>query len=97
MLQFYFQGRRNNLSSAVDQLREWAGFTRVLDGRFRGGYITRHYGRPAEDIHALQFEMAQSVYMSGSLPERDDARLEKARLLVNAFLERLMAWSPGHE
>ena len=85
------------ISLAVDQLLEWAGFTRVLDGRLRGGYITRHYGRPAEAIHALQFEMAQSVYMSDSLPERDDARLEKARWLVNAFLERLMAWSPGHE
>jgi len=38
-------------------------FSHVLNGRFKGGYITRRYGRPAERVHAVQLEMCQSVYM----------------------------------
>ena len=38
-------------------------YSQVLNGRFRGGYITRRYGKPAEHVHAVQLEMCQSVYM----------------------------------
>lgn len=44
------------------------GFSAVLNGRFTGGYITRHYGRPAQGWHAVQLEMTQSSYMQESLP-----------------------------
>lgn len=44
------------------------GYTRVLDGRFKGGYITRHYGRPGDGIHAIQLELAQAAYMSEEYP-----------------------------
>jgi len=37
--------------------------TTAVNGRFKGGYITRHYGQPASDVHALQLEMCQSLYM----------------------------------
>lgn len=40
----------------------------VLDGRFKGGYITRAYGRPADGIHALQLELAQLTYMDEDPP-----------------------------
>ena len=43
-------------------------FSSVLDGRFRGGYITRHYGQPAHDIHALQLELAQTTYLDAQNP-----------------------------
>jgi N-formylglutamate deformylase len=39
------------------------GFSHVLDGRFKGGYITRHYGRPNAGIDALQLELTQGSYM----------------------------------
>ncbi len=45
------------------------GFSQVLDGRFRGGHITRHYGNPAAGIHAIQLEMAQTTYLDESNPE----------------------------
>lgn len=35
----------------------------VANGRFKGGYITRHYGQPAQNVHAIQLEMCQSLYM----------------------------------
>lgn len=39
------------------------GFTRVTDGRFKGGSITRSFGRPAEGVHAIQMELACRGYM----------------------------------
>jgi N-formylglutamate deformylase len=44
------------------------GFTSVLNGRFQGGYITRHYGQPAQNVHAIQLEMTQSSYMQEHMP-----------------------------
>ena len=41
-------------------------FSQVLDGRFRGGFITRNYGDPAAAVHAIQLELAQSAYMDES-------------------------------
>ncbi|HZB92379.1 MAG TPA: N-formylglutamate deformylase, partial [Stellaceae bacterium] len=43
-------------------------FSAVLDGRFTGGYITRHFGRPDRNIHALQLEMAEIAYMDEAPP-----------------------------
>jgi len=44
------------------------GFTSVLNGRFTGGYITRHHGQPAQGVHAVQLEMTQCSYMQEALP-----------------------------
>ena len=43
-------------------------FSHVINGRFKGGYITRQYGRPAQHIHAIQLEKCQSVYMQETAP-----------------------------
>jgi N-formylglutamate deformylase len=43
-------------------------YTHVSNGRFKGGHITRHYGRPERGIHALQLEMCQSTYMFEAEP-----------------------------
>ncbi len=44
------------------------GYTAVLNGRFKGGYITRQYGQPEQGIHAVQLEMTQCNYMQESWP-----------------------------
>ncbi|MEM7199069.1 MAG: N-formylglutamate deformylase [Planctomycetota bacterium] len=44
------------------------GYSAVLDGRFRGGYITRHYGQPATGIDAVQLELVQACYMDEAPP-----------------------------
>lgn len=44
------------------------GYTGVLNGRFKGGHITRQYGNPAGGVHAVQLEMTQSSYMQEALP-----------------------------
>jgi N-formylglutamate deformylase len=43
-------------------------FTTAVNGRFKGGYITRHYGQPASDVHAVQLEMCQRLYMQETPP-----------------------------
>lgn len=42
--------------------------THVVNGRFKGGYITRHYGQPRQDVHAVQLEMVQKLYMREAAP-----------------------------
>jgi N-formylglutamate deformylase len=44
------------------------GFNAVLNARFKGGYITRHYGAPKKGINAIQLEMAQTIYMDEGSP-----------------------------
>ena len=58
---------------ATDVIATASGFTHVVNGRFKGGYITRRYGRPAHGVHALQLEMAQAGYMDEADPESFDA------------------------
>lgn len=40
----------------------------VLNGRFKGGWTTRHYGQPNKRIHAIQMELAQSTYLLAEAP-----------------------------
>lgn len=44
------------------------GYSAVLNGRFKGGHITRQYGNPAQGVHAVQLEMTQCSYMQESWP-----------------------------
>lgn len=48
--------------------RSATGYTGVLNGRFKGGHITRHYGNPAGGVQAVQLEMTQCSYMQEALP-----------------------------
>jgi formiminoglutamase len=55
-----------DLTAAVEAACDAFGGTRVTNGRFKGGYITRHYGAPATGIHAIQMELACRGYMAES-------------------------------
>jgi N-formylglutamate deformylase len=49
----------------------------VVNGRFKGGYITRHYGTPAAQVHAVQLEMCQNLYMRETPPYAYDPELAR--------------------
>ena len=51
------------LREAVARACEAPQFTHIVDGRFKGGYITRHYGRPTEGVQAVQMELACRGYL----------------------------------
>jgi formiminoglutamase len=52
-----------HLTKSVEQLCDASGHSRVTDGRFKGGWITRHYGDPANGIHAIQMELSCRGYL----------------------------------
>ena len=60
-------------AAAVVTLNAQRRFTTVLNGRFKGGYITRHYGRPQDGVQALQLEIVQAAYMDEAPPYAWDA------------------------
>jgi N-formylglutamate deformylase len=72
-----------------------ASFSHVLDGRFRGGYITRHYGRPADGVHALQIELAQSAYMDESGSDYEAERAAPLVALLRQVVAALLAFRPA--
>ncbi|MGI8840741.1 MAG: N-formylglutamate deformylase [Caulobacteraceae bacterium] len=52
------------LAAAVETVCDASAFSRVTNGRFKGGYTTRHHGRPDEGVHAIQMELACRGYMN---------------------------------
>lgn len=68
-------------------------FQWVVNGRFVGGYITRHYGKPEQNVHAVQMELAQSAYMT---EDDDNAYCPKRAVLLqdllNQLIEELLSW-----
>jgi N-formylglutamate deformylase len=68
-------------------------YSHVLNGRFKGGHITRHYGNPAENIHAVQLELAQSTYMEEFVPFHYRTDLaDPTRVVLKQLLESMIAW-----
>jgi formiminoglutamase len=51
------------LTAAIEAVCDKSPFTRVTNGRFKGGYITRQYGRPDQCVHAIQMELACRGYL----------------------------------
>ncbi|EEE36948.1 N-formylglutamate deformylase [Rhodobacteraceae bacterium KLH11] len=64
-------------------------YSTVLNGRFRGGWTTRHYGRPAEGVHAIQMELAQSTYLAAETPpwSYDDRKAKRLRRWLADILD----------
>jgi formiminoglutamase len=71
------------------------GYRHVVNGRFKGGYITRHFGQPAEGIHAVQLELAQRTYMREAIPfDYIEAQAVKVQPILKRFVETLIGWRP---
>ncbi|RMF39998.1 MAG: N-formylglutamate deformylase [Alphaproteobacteria bacterium] len=68
------------------------GYSSVLNGRFRGGWSTRHYGRPQAGIHAIQMELAQSTYLAAEAPpwDYDPDRAARVRLYLKNVLQSIV-------
>lgn len=52
------------LIARIEEIAARTDYSRVVNGRFKGGYITRHFGRPSDDVHAVQLEMAMRSYVA---------------------------------
>jgi formiminoglutamase len=88
------------LRDAVGASLAASGQTSVVDGRFKGGWITRAYGRPSEGVEALQLELACRAYLQE--PERpapdnwptpiDERRAAPTRATVKRVLQAMLEW-----
>jgi len=74
-----------------------AGYSHAVNGRFKGGHITRHYGKPEQNIHAVQLEQAQITYMEEQLPFAfDEQRAARVRPTLQRFMDVMLAWADSH-
>jgi N-formylglutamate deformylase len=73
-------------------------YSQVVNGRFKGGFITRHYGRPDLNQHAVQLEMCWRCYMRETPPHAqgyDETLAAQVQPLLRQLLERLLSWAPA--
>lgn len=72
-------------------------YSTVLNGRFKGGWTTRHYGQPENGVHAIQMELAQSIYLAKEAPpwSYDPARADAVRIQLTKILTFLQNWRPA--
>ncbi|HYE44243.1 MAG TPA: N-formylglutamate deformylase [Caulobacter sp.] len=74
-----------------------SGLSHVTNGRFKGGWITRHYGDPDGGVHALQMEIAQRAYMDEpaglDIPTWNEARAAPLQAVLKAMLTDLIDWT----
>jgi formiminoglutamase len=90
------------LTAAVEAVLADTDYTRVTNGRFRGGYITRHHGRPAAGVHAVQMELAIRGYLREPIgpvdksnwpPAYDDSFAAPMRDTLRRVLEACLAFA----
>lgn len=78
---------------AIAEVIRASDFSSIINGRFVGGYITRHYGKPAKNVHAVQMEIGQASYMDKETREYDEEKAEKLipvlQDVVNACLKAI--------
>ena len=81
------------LECAVRPARDHLSFSVASNGRFKGGYITRRYGKPAKGVHAIQLELSQRTYMEEELPFRWLGRdAERISRTIEESMTAALAW-----
>lgn len=70
-----------------------SGYSHVVNGRFKGGYITRHYGQPASGIEAVQLELAQYTYMDEDSFAYEAERAAPVQAVIRALLDACLAYA----
>lgn len=85
------------LSEIVRSIAAASPYSHVVNGRFKGGWTTRHYGRPGEGVHAIQMELAQGTYLASEAPpfDYDAARAERLRGVLHEIIGGLEDAAPA--
>ena len=81
-------------AALVETAAETETYSAVLNGRFKGGYITRTYGKPAGGVHAVQLELSQITYMDEDPPYacRDD-KAAAIRPVLRSLVIAMLDWA----
>ncbi|MFC6444651.1 N-formylglutamate deformylase [Shinella zoogloeoides] len=108
LIPFLFEGRLPDFNVGTDMGRTCAkeietatfeacakaeGYTSILNGRFKGGWTTRHYGKPETGVHAIQMELAQVSHLSTEAPpfDLDEEKAARLRIHLKDILQRIEA------
>jgi N-formylglutamate amidohydrolase len=75
------------IESAIAAAAGDSPYSHVVNGRFQGGFITRHYGDPDSKVHAVQLEIAQRVYMDEASREYEAKTASRLRDTLRHLLE----------
>lgn len=108
LIPFLFEGRLPDFNVGTDMGRtcdkaietatfeacaKAEGYTGILNGRFKGGWTTRHYGKPETGVHAIQMELAQVSHLATEAPpfDLDGEKAARLRIVLTDILNRLEA------
>lgn len=106
-----FEGRLPDLNFGTDEGRScsptlsdallaacdrFPQYSRVLNGRFKGGYITRHYGQPGQNIHAVQLEIAQDCYLDEQTFSYDPQKSADLQQVLLRLIDTALEWGHRH-
>lgn len=85
------------VATMVENYCDVPGFSRVTNGRFRGGWITRDNGAPAHGVHAIQMELACRGYMDETeddVPQPySETKAAPMRAILQPMLAALVQWA----
>jgi|DewCreStandDraft_4_1066084.scaffolds.fasta_scaffold00029_179 formiminoglutamase len=88
-----FDGRACSpaLRAAAERVLAASSDRFVIDGRFKGGWITRHWGRPHDRVEAVQMELAQAAYMDETPPwTLREEKAERVRAVFATLIDTLL-------
>lgn len=78
------------IAAALVREAEASPYAAVLNGRFKGGHTTRHYGDPSLNVHAVQMELAQRAYMNEVTLEYDQTKAAELRVTLERLLDTFL-------
>lgn len=85
----------SGLEEAIAQVMRDSDLTYVVNGRFVGGHITRHFGKPNENVHAVQMEKGQDCHLMADGSNRlDPQKVAKLKPVLRRIAEAMLAWRP---
>ena len=80
------------LINAVEQL-DFTPYSNITNGRFKGGFITRQFGKPENNIHALQLELSQRTYMVEPTDQYHQQEADKVKVKLQMLVKTLIAFA----
>ncbi|PKL77212.1 MAG: N-formylglutamate deformylase [Candidatus Melainabacteria bacterium HGW-Melainabacteria-1] len=82
-----------SMQQALVEVAIDSGYSWVLNGRFKGGYITRAYARPQAQLHSFQLELSQACYLDEAKQSWDPHLASNIQTVLEHMLKTLLAWS----
>jgi len=82
----------------INVIEKWSlnNYSKVVNGRFKGGYITRAYGDPDNNVHAIQLELSQATYMNENTLQYDPIKAHEVGEPLNKLFDIFYDFIDSH-